>query len=62
VNNKRSFIPACTIVAGIAGQLAQIHNETLLAASLRFCEMLPSAVKEHCISIIKTLELLLISP
>jgi len=53
---------ACTIVTGIAGQLAQIHNETLLAASLRFCEMLPPAFKEHCINIIKTLEPLLISP
>jgi hypothetical protein len=62
VVNKCSVFPACTIVTGIAGQLAQIHNETLLAASLRLCEMLPPAVKEHCINIIKTLELLLISP
>jgi hypothetical protein len=62
VNNKCSVFPACTVVTGIAGQLAQIHNETLLDASLRFCEMLPFAVKEHCINIVETLERLLISP
>lgn len=56
------IFPACTIVSGIADQLAQIHNETFLAASLRLCEMLPFAVKEYCITVIKTLEPLLISP
>jgi uncharacterized BrkB/YihY/UPF0761 family membrane protein len=62
VNNKCFIFPACTVVTGIAGQFAQVHNETLLAASLRFCEMLPSVVKEHCFDVIKTLEPLLINP
>ncbi|PNF35712.1 hypothetical protein B7P43_G16153 [Cryptotermes secundus] len=53
---------ACTIVTGIVGQLAQIHNETILAASMRLCEVLPSAVEEHCINVIKTLEPFLINP
>jgi hypothetical protein len=60
--NKSFIFPACTIVSGIAYQLAQIHNETLLAASLRLCEMLPSAVEEYCINVIATLEPLLINP
>jgi hypothetical protein len=53
---------ACTIISGIGDQLAQIHNETLLAAFFRLCEMLPSEVEEYCVDVIKPLELLLINP
>jgi hypothetical protein len=62
ITSKIFFFLACTIVTGIADQLAQIHNETLLAASMRLCEMLPSAVEEHCINVIRTLEPFLINP
>ncbi|KAJ9586401.1 hypothetical protein L9F63_019953 [Diploptera punctata] len=53
---------ACTIVSGIADQLAQIHNETLLAASLRLCKMLPSGVENYCIDAVKILEPILVNP
>ncbi|PSN48826.1 Acyloxyacyl hydrolase [Blattella germanica] len=52
----------CTIISGIADQLAQIHNETLLAASLRLCKMLPSGIENYCIDAVKTLEPILVNP
>ncbi|CAG2064915.1 unnamed protein product [Timema podura] len=47
---------ACTIVSGIAGQLAVLHNETFFNESLRLCQMLPGALRTYCDSIVQTLE------
>nr|CAD7601809.1 unnamed protein product [Timema genevievae] len=50
------FGAACTIVSGIAGQLAVLHNETFFNESLRLCQMLPGALRTYCDSIVQTLE------
>nr|CAD7259873.1 unnamed protein product [Timema shepardi] len=47
---------ACTIVSGISGQLAVLHNETFFNESLRLCQMLPGALRAYCDSIVQTLE------
>nr|CAD7204971.1 unnamed protein product [Timema douglasi] len=47
---------ACTIVSGISGQLAVLHNETFFNESLRLCRMLPGALRAYCDSIVQTLE------
>ncbi|XP_069676728.1 acyloxyacyl hydrolase-like isoform X2 [Periplaneta americana] len=52
----------CTIISGIADQLAQIHNETLLAASLRLCQMMPAVAESYCIEAVTTLEPIITNP
>nr|CAD7413359.1 unnamed protein product [Timema cristinae] len=47
---------ACTIVSGISGQLAVLHNETFFNESLRLCQMLPGSLRTYCDSIVQTLE------
>ncbi|XP_049764634.1 acyloxyacyl hydrolase-like [Schistocerca cancellata] len=52
---------ACTIVFGLADQLAEIHNESLLAGSLRVCDMLPSPGNDYCRDIVKLVWPLLVN-
>ncbi|XP_067006109.2 acyloxyacyl hydrolase isoform X2 [Anabrus simplex] len=52
---------ACTVLFGMTDQLAQIHNETLLVASLRLCEMIPHPLGSYCKEAVETLEPILIN-
>lgn len=46
----------CTVVFGLTEQLAEIHNETLVAASMRICNMLPYPLKLYCSKSVNALE------
>ncbi|XP_046386733.1 acyloxyacyl hydrolase-like [Ischnura elegans] len=46
----------CTVLLGLTEQLAEIHNETLVEASMRICNMLPYPLKLYCSKSVNALE------
>ncbi|GLH07812.1 Acyloxyacyl hydrolase [Gryllus bimaculatus] len=51
----------CTVVFGITGQLSEIYNETIFAASLRFCHLMPHPIGDYCHAVVQKLEPILIN-
>lgn len=50
----------CTISLGITNQLAEIHNETVVAASLRLCGVMKPPLSDTCTKLVRILEPILI--
>jgi hypothetical protein len=46
----------CTVVTGVAMQVAEVHEEDLFNATKRICNFLPSRIKNPCFRILTQLE------
>ncbi|KJE93948.1 hypothetical protein CAOG_08802 [Capsaspora owczarzaki ATCC 30864] len=44
----------CTLLTGLVGQLAEIHNETVADSMARFCSYLPASYQTPCAALVKT--------
>ncbi|XP_063218353.1 acyloxyacyl hydrolase-like [Bacillus rossius redtenbacheri] len=52
---------ACTVMSGILGQLAVIHNETIYGEGLELCSKLPGSARSYCDTFVHLLEPLIVS-
>ncbi|KAJ8970389.1 hypothetical protein NQ314_001257 [Rhamnusium bicolor] len=48
----------CTVVMGIAMQVAEMHKESLVNATTRLCNLLPDYAQNECLQVTSTIELI----